>query len=511
MRITTLTLLMLGLLGCAMEEEDAATPDCSEGRCNSAGSRDELLAALDGYTDPVARYLRTTATDRGTLSGNYRDIIDAVGTSLGCDATTERSFVVLSNQDFLPKPILTRCSDDAAAASQFFVAMVATDDGVDPKTVHLAAWDSVAGLYRRYATAPTEGDEMAVNVAPDFCLGCHAGPEKLGVWMPVMNEMTSPWSGWNAAPGFSSQLFDEFLDPRFAADETYREVTREGLLDSAASFEPIVRTGIARVTGARLKQRSSAPDLALALELLRPLYCDESVNYVSEVHQSGELRSHALVDDALRSLFRSAAVDGDWGWIRDARINLAVPVAGEAPITLIAVRGESTVQAELGLVSRGVLAPLDALRVRALDWKHPVQSDFRCGLFRTATARITAGVLEDELAASGAVTTGDLVPLVYDEIMTVSVGAERVSLQSGAGLLHLPDASDPTAIAAFDAGTWTGFQTTLVQLGDAIEAHMTSYQAGQVRTTLATERDRRACRAASQHPTAPIFTDVQCP
>jgi hypothetical protein len=287
-------------------------------------------------------------------------------------------------------------------------------------------------------------------------------------------------------------------------------VTREGVLDSAASFEPIVRNGVARVTGARLKQRAAAPDAKLALELLRPLYCDESVNYVSEVHQSGELRSHAVVDDAFRSLYRSIAVDGPWSWLRDTRINLIAPTANESPVTLIPVRGESTLQVELGLVSRGALDPLDALRVRALDWKHPVQSSFRCNLFRQAADRIAAGGLDATIAASGATTTEDLLALVFDDIMTVTVGSTRVPLAPEAGfeLLAIPDATAPGALEALGSGDWTPFQTTLVQLGDAIETHLTSFQTG--RSVLATERDRRACLALLQ-PTAPIYVGIECP
>ncbi len=514
-------LLMLGLLGCHSGVGDAGPAKCAEDRCESAGSRDELIAALDGFGDPVAGYLRTAATERGTLSGTYRDVVDAVGTTLGCDATTERSYVVLSNDDFLPKPILTRCSGDATAASQFFVAFAGSHAGMDPRSIHLAAWDEAAGVYRRYSTLPTDtgtgAQEMAINVSPDFCLGCHGGPEKLQTWVPAMNEMTSPWSGWNAAPGFASQLFDEHLDPVFATDPTYQEVTRPGLLDSAASFEPIVRHGIARVTGARLKQRSAAPDARLALALLRPVFCDESVNYVSEVHQSGELRSSALVDDALRSLYRSLGVDAGWSWIPDTRIQLAMPGPDEPPVTLIAVRGEATVQAELGLVARGTLEPLQALRVRALDWKHPVQSELRCGLFREAMERITAGVLDDAVAASGAATTGDLVPLVFDEIMIVAIDGVRVPLRAAmAGeLLAIPDASDPAALTALRTGAWDELEASVLELGTAIEAHVASYQVGPSGTTaravLAAERDRRACLAVAQNPTAPIFTDVLCP
>jgi hypothetical protein len=450
-----------------------------------AGSKDELLAQLEGYADPVARMLRAATTDRGTLDGDFRLVLDGVGSELGCDGSTEKSFVVLSNQDYVPKPILTRCANDAASASQFFMAMVGTPDGLDPRTVHLASWDADAGVYRRYATAPTPDGEMTVNVAPEFCLGCHGGPPgaaTLGTWVPRMNEMASPWSNWNAHPGFSSQLFDEHLDPAFAADPTYVAVTRDGVLDSAAAFEPIARAGMNRVTGARLKTRLGAADVAAASELVQPLFCDDSVNYVSEVHTSGELRTAAVVDDAIRQLYRSADIDGSWGWLVDSRIQLPPPTGTEQPVTLIPVRGETTIQVEVGLVTRGVLDPRAVLRVRALDWKHPVASSYRCNLFHDAASRIAA------IDLAGADTVEQLVPRVLDAILSpYAPGA-------GFDVLALPD-------AAVDAPT----AATLVELATAIDAHVTSTQRG----SLAAERDRRAC-AVAKDPTAPIY-DVQCP
>src|SRR5688572_21404380 len=103
------------LAGCG--NDTASTPACTDDRCDVARSRDELLAAVDGHADPMAAYLRLAASERGTLTGDYRDVLAGVGEQLGCDASSERSFVVLSNQSFVPKPILTRCSTDAVAAS----------------------------------------------------------------------------------------------------------------------------------------------------------------------------------------------------------------------------------------------------------------------------------------------------------------------------------------------------------------------------------------------------------
>ncbi|MBX3159699.1 MAG: hypothetical protein KF773_27260 [Deltaproteobacteria bacterium] len=483
MRFFFLLPLVLGV-GCAAGVEEPAA--CSDpDRCKSAGSREELLASIEGFDDPVAAYLRSAAGDGGTLPGDFRAVLDGVGGELGCDASTERSYVVLSNAGYVPKPIVTRCNGSANDASRFYMALVGDAHGFGRQTVHVAAWDASAGTYRRYATAPSPDGGMAVNVAPEFCLGCHGGPEQLGTWVPLMNEMSSPWANWNAAPGFASALFDEFLDPAIAADPTYREVAAE--LDTAAAFEPIVRAGLQRTTGARLRQRTAAADLGAALELLRPLFCDEGSNYVSEVHGSGELRTAAILDDALRGLYRSLDVAGGWSWLADPRTTLAG--SGQRPIELMPVRGEATVQAELGLVARGVISPLEALRVRALDWKHPTGSAFRCDLWRTGHERVLA------LDPRGAATTADLIPAVLDALMAPLPAAAPGRVR------HVPDASVATA----------GIETDLAGLGDAFEAHLVAMQAPAMRGALLAERDRRACRAAAREPTAPIFPGVSCP
>ncbi len=463
--------------------------DCVDDRCESAGSKDELLGQLDGYADPVSNFLRDTVADDGTLTGNYQLVLDGVGTQLGCDSETEKHFVVLSNQGYAPKPIVTRCANDALGASQFFAAMVVKADGngIDPKQMHLASWDAEAGQYRRYQTTETADGGMAVNVAPTFCMGCHGGPEKLDTWAPLMNEMASPWSNWNAHPGFSSQLYDEHLPQAFSQDPTFQELTRDTVLDSAASLEPIIRAGIQRVTTARLKTRTKTADASAALQLVRPLFCDESTNYVSEVHDSGELRIAALVDDSIRNLYRSAAAEGTWSWLADTRMQLPPP-STEPPVTLIAIRGQATLEIELGLVARGVISPVDALRVRALDWKHPVGSAYRCGLYDAAAARLASGTLELPEAA----TVEDLIPAMFDEVMT-----------------SLPPVAEGN-VWSLPTATEAGMELTLAQFGDALEGHVTSFQAAPMRSVLKAERDRRACAVAGD-PTAPLFSDLECP
>lgn len=253
-----------------------------------------------------------------------------------------------------------------------------------------------------------------------------------------MNEMTNPWSQWNATPGFTSRLFDEHAGG-FRPD---------GRLASAAELEPIVRAGIERFVGARLRGRGAPATNEAALALLRPLFCDETVNFVSEIHGGGELRASAVVDDALRALLRQER-PGRWAWLDAATLTLP---PGEA-ITLLPVRGTATVEVELGLVARGALTAAQALAVRAVDWRHPVFSEARCALWRTAAGR--------ERAVSGSVE--EAARAILDELA-----------------LPPPDV---------DA------------LGDAVALRLATVS----REELAAERRVRACRALAEYPTAPLY------
>lgn len=488
--------------GCAAEA--AHEPDCRGDRCESSADREALVAELEGFGDPVSAFLREAVRADGSLAGDYRAVLDAVGADVGCSADTERSFVVLTNEALNPKTVFTRCSADPQAASRFFVALpaVGPDRDVEPRLLHITAWDEAAGRYRRYATFPDGAGGMRVNVEPTFCLDCHGGPEKLGVWQPLMNVMVNPWSQWNAEPGFSSHVFDDYLDPEIAAGPVYQEITAPSILASAADLEPIVRAGIDRFVGARAQRRAGAADLETALEMARPLFCDETINFVSEVHGSGELRASAAVDDVLRQLLLAAGAEGEHLAAESLRLEPVGP--GERNLTLVVVRGESTLQAELALVSRRAI-PLElALRVRALDWTRPAASPFRCQLFHGGADRLRAGARAGELAA--ATTTGELLPVVIDEALHLETEAGLVKLAppAGADLLAIADAS--AAADALAAGDLSAFAATVPELGDAVDA----YLAGLDRATLDAARRERACAAAARHLITPIFPDVDC-
>lgn len=452
-------------MGCTLAEP------CVQDECEGAESREELLSRLTDFGDPIAALLRERATARGTLAGDYRTVVDEVGQRLGCDSTTEASFVVLSNEAFTPKLILSRCADDAVAASQFFLALPAVDaaGGTDAQLVHMVAWDPSAKLYRRYSTRAGAGGEMSVNVEPKFCLGCHGGPEKLGVWTPLMNELTNPWSGWNAEPGFRSQLFDEYLAPAVAASPVYRAVTDPVRLRSAADLEPIVRAGIDRVTSARVQQREATADLETALALLRPLFCDESVNFVSELHGGGEIRSAAFIDPALPRLFGEAGVTGPWPWLDQTTVFLPPATASEPALTLMPVRGETTIRAELALVTRGVLSAAQVLAVRSIDWSRPVASHERCTLFREGSERARAA------GSHVATSNAELIRQLYAGIM------------NGIGTLA------PT------------------ELGALVDEQLRAATRPGARAAHAMRRRDLACTIAAAFPITPIYPDLDCP
>lgn len=427
-----------------------------------------------------------------------------MGESLGCDAARTRSFMVLSNEALNPKAVFNACADTPTQASEFFLLLptLASNNDFEPRVVHMTAWDDAAGEYRRFATSPRPDGGMSINVQPSYCLNCHAGPRKLGTWQPLMNEMTNPWSQWNAEPGFRSHVFDGYLPADSAAGAVFADVSADGLLDSASNFEPIFRAGLDRVTGARMQTRHNAANLTEALKLLQPLFCDEQVNYVSEIHQSGEIRSSAVIDDALRELLKSMEAGDALPFVSEDTLRIAPVTNGEANATLVVVRGESSLQSELALVSRQVLTPLQALQVRSLDWGRPVGSEFRCALFDDAAERIHAGALSVPVSALPAdATNTDLLPMVLREVMTLQHGEDRILL--------IPNGTEVYSIA-------NASLVNFAELGERSRSpeefglEVQEALDGITRLELDQARRDRACEAAGLYLIAPLFPDIGC-
>jgi hypothetical protein len=463
--------LVLLAVGCAEPSDDDGA--CGGQACEVPSSRDELLAELDGLGDPVAEYLRSAAQDDGHIAADWQELVDGVGGALGCDAADRSTFVVLSNLGLMPKAVLTHCTGDPVAASRVLTIFEphAEDSDLDAEHFRMAAWDEAAGAFRRYQIAAHPDGGLGVVVEPEFCLSCHGGREAVVGWSPIMNEMTNPWAQWNAEPGFESFMFE---DPRARTVDgpTFDALTER--IDSASNLEPIVRAGIDRYVAAWIGAREEAP----AASMLRPVFCDETFNYVSEVHRSGELLASAVIDPSIRKHF--IAIDPaswPWDWVYDDALRVAPPAAGEDPMALIAVRGELAIQAEAALVSRQVLAPIDVLRVRALDWTHPVGSTMRCDVFEQGLDRFE----------------GDGVRALFDAVM------QPFAPPPGSDLVAIPDADDP---AASDPSR---FAATLEGWGEAIEAHVDAAQTDEGRAVLEAERIRRGCLARRSFPIAPLI------
>jgi hypothetical protein len=498
-------LASLPMLALACGDPEGMIPDdCADDRCNTATSRDELLESIEGFADPISAHLRNAVQEDGSLVGDYQGILEGVGTVLGCDTGSQKSFIVLSNESLNPKTIFNRCASSPIQASEFFLLLpsLGADKDIEPGLVHMTAWDPDVERYRRYATAPREDGGMNINVEPIYCLSCHGGPRELSTWQPLMNEMTNPWSQWNAEPGFVSHVFDEFMPTATAEGAVYAEVSAQGLLDSASNFEPIIRAGIDRVTGARVQDRNLPADIDQTLELLQPLFCDEHVNFVSEIHGSGEFRSSAFIDDAFRELFSAMDVGQEHAFTQEDTMRIAAPGANEDNLTLMTVRGESSLRAELALVTRQALTPLQALQVRSLDWLNPVASDFRCSLFEAGEERIAAGALDSEIAALAAdATNRDLLPIALGEIMTLVAESERTSLQpAGDAVYSVPSAEGLSAVEL------TSTTVTPAELATELQAAVDA----ATRAELDLSRRERACDAVATYLTAPIFPDINC-
>jgi hypothetical protein len=468
-----------------------------------AQDHQQLVSALDGIDDPMANFLRRAANDAGGIDGGWPAILDGLGQETQCPPETERSFVVLSNLRLHPKGIVTRCADDPTAASRFFMVfepdLVSGD--LDGQGVRVAAWDESAAMYRRYQMVGREGDELGVAVEPDFCRNCHGGPFDMGTWTPIMNEMTNPWAQWNAEPGFESLSFDEAF-PADAGGPLYDEIASTDRLTSASDLEPIVRAGIDRVSNARLAARHDGADFDVALSLLRPMFCDESVNFVSEIHDSGELPTQALVDPGLRrALLGLAQGQGwPWGWVTDPTVRIDPPEADDTALVMIAVRGETTVQAEAALLSRQVVDAQQLLAVRALDWQHPVFSELRCGLWEAAAQRVEAS--QTGLDPATFVDNATLAAALYDEAMQWPTATGLVSLRSSTPgtVVALPDGEAANATAALDAGDLASLQVSPTQLGEQVDAYVTAQSTADARPDLTARWHRRGCLARSTFP-----------
>ena len=502
------TLALAGVTGCTVAGGDSSS--CS-GKCDDA---DDLEDALEGRADPIAKWIREQkVASNGSIQADYQDILFGVQDGQGCAESSVRTFVVsddlVTGKDPFPRFISAVCGDDPVKASEFFIAASFekfVGDGeaageVDTRSLEMFGWDATARTYRFYATEPVGDDEktgIRFDVEPERCRGCHLTPTDLEAvdmpMTPIMNELTRPWTHWNAQPGFESQEFE--VPERVSSSDSFKELTGK-FLAPASEFEQIIRAGHDRVALTRMRGRRDKPGaLRTGMDLLRPIFCEEQVNYVSEEGKSGILAGTALIDPGMRALFQQVQSDWPWDWVNVAQLRMSTT---SSPVSQVPVRGNADATTETQLAALGVLTARQLLQVRALDWQRPVFSSFRCGLWKDADERFAKAPPDLESATDNAAAAR----LLFQAIMTV----DDTPLASGDDdlVIAVPLVDDDTVdalVAALGDGKLAdadcaddGFcALDLDGLGSAIDSYVTSFQSSSsARTKLKTMRTERIC------------------
>ena len=492
-------------------------------------------APVEGFPAGMAGYL---ALLRGTAQQNCDDP-NAVQTFVIADD--------LVGDGPAPRVIAATCPTDTRKASNAFLALsfLGDDGDVDAHAIEAFGWDDTGRFNKFYRSIPLPGSDEGIlmllnpeELEGDVggCLGCHRGPtdvtESLAGHvppLPIMNEIVEPWSHWNAEPGFTSQMFDV---PNAESMPRYQALTtkEDGRIDSgdwlagADRFELIVREAFSQVVKQRRRLLKDSADTELALSFLRPLFCEEQLNYSSEVGVSGELELGTVVDEGIRRSITAANIGATWPWATgtEARV-LVAPASSQADaLELVPMRGQSAIAWEDALVTslQKYMSPQESLQIRALDWKTPVFSDFRCGMFQsTADAPAALGSVADNHAAMKALLA---------QMMTLP-GGVPLRAANPANIVVLDDPARAEALAGdLQAGSVpvvectkgsecdysvcesTGYcEMNLWAFGERIDDYVRGFQSADGRAALQTARHERLCRVKGNDafPMAPALPD----
>jgi len=517
-----LVLVMTGAACAVHGGDDEGGEACtSSGKCDAPGSVRSELEELD---DPIARWLLASPmTEDGILRTDYLTAVDKVAEQMGCGMDSMRTFVLsddlVAGRPF-PRLISTLCSDDDSKASEFFIAASFADGGnpddVDVTNLEMFAWDTTARRYRFYATLPIQGrDEVQIEVEVRRCTQCHLNSRSLDddgmPMLPIMNEITRPWPHWNAEPDFPSHTFE--LSDATRAAPNFSALTGGGRLASAALFEQIVRSGQSnRVIASRLRARRDPADVGQAMALLRPLFCDEQVNYATEDFASNVMPASSVITGGTRDMFLAVRPsDWPWQWLNADLIRFQA--GADERVAMLPVRGAADVEYEKRLVSLKALTPQQVLRIRALDWATPVFSTVRCDLWKAARARLRSA--PPDLSATP--TNNELMAALYTEVMVL----DKASLLAGSAdqVLAVRDAAGVDKLrAALAAGTVAsgncatdGFcLVDLIGFGNLLDGRAKGAEASGGRAALLLERQRRLCVVQDDFAARPAFDRAAC-
>lgn len=517
--------LAASVAGCGLAPERA---DHCTGKCDGA---DDVSATLEGREDPIARFLRaeTDIDSDGVFSGDYKSVLFGVSALQKCPDDQIHTYVVaddlLTGGEPFPRLISTVCSDNNSKASEFFIAASfedrATGD-VDMADVEMFAWDPGVRAYRFYAFAPAGGQVdqglVELELDPARCEGCHTGPAGLddsGMPMtPIMNEMNRPWTHWNAEPGFESH---DFTLPERVVDMPNFKALAIDHQAPASRFEEIIGTGIhEKVVISRLRERRDPPDIDTIMGLLRPVFCEEHVNYVSEEFEAGVIRNAAMIDPGIRATYHSLDDNWPWEWASIDVMRLGSLNSAES-LDQVPTRSHADVLTERQLVTTGAISAEQVLRAKAIDWKNPVFSATRCGLWKQAVERFAAEPPDFGDARRNLEVMGD----VFDQILTLDgrslvvgdgrfVSVDEIDDTSLAGLAAVLD--DPSSLAVGDCRSSNAVcMNDLDSFGALIDAYVTETEAlTRPRTRIRRLRNERICEVKARFPNRPSLPEVTC-
>jgi hypothetical protein len=507
--------------GCAAPDPAAG---CEGEKCDSGGSA--WKAQLDGRKDPIASWLRASTVDGdGMMTTNYGEIVEQIAQQSGCGVPSIRTFIVsdsLVEDSAFPRLVSTVCSDDVVRAADFFIAASFREEGthdVDAHRIEMFAWDPETLKYNFYAADPDEGEtqkgRVKVEIEPGRCRDCHLAPRNLSSdrmpMTPIMNELTRPWVHWNAEPDAENFQYEIPAETKVAPHFRAYGENRQA---SAARLEKIVVAGHAKVASARIRERrASPPSLEASMALLRPLFCEEQVNYATEDFESGVISASAVVPGGLKEAFIGAGASGwPWNWLTDGNLRMPAGAAAEK-LVMMPVRGNVDIETEKALVAAGTLTPHQVLRVRALDWKTPVLSTFRCDLWKSAAARFRS----EPPRLEPTWRNSDAMKVLFEEIMKLDGTPLKPAAEDRVIAL---DVADPARVAALKAALKSasvpetcggGFcSLTLMGLGSTIDGYVKSVEAAG-RAPLLAARRPRLCEVVEQFENKPALPAGTCP
>lgn len=534
LKLTAASLLLLSTISCA---DDSGANDCVGDKCDVLA---DFGSRLDGREDPIAKFLRTLdVSSNSRVTADFGTFAAGIAEMQGCGEASWKSFIIsdaIVVGDNFPRVVSTVCSDSPSKASEFFIAASfkdPTEEDIDVQRLEMFAWDARARKYRFYETIPVDEGTIEVKLDPQRCTGCHLTPDQIpngGMHMtPIMNELTQPWSHWNSEVPMFSDTGIPFRNHDFVTPEEVRtgdDFTRfaRERAGAAQELEAIIREGHDRVAGARSREkRQTTDDWGVAMNLMRPLFCEEQVNYTTEDFGTGLVRVSALIPGGIREAFRAERPDNwPWDWLNNDGERVRLPsTASVAPLGMLPVRGNADIAFEGRLMTpklTAVLTPSQVLQIRALDWKQPVFSEFRCGLWIDAFQRFET--TPPKIAASTKVN--ETMRELYKQILVI----DDVAIDSGdpVTFVSLAVADDASVAALAEALRSDSLPSTcgsdavacranMDTFGDQLHTYVNSLLNGDadtVRTQLMKERDERLCHVQKFVGAAPALPEFSC-